>query len=127
MQTSRYRDDNRCQSCWLESNHPRSLCNWPVVTQMVKPIHFNARELMAVLLTIYAFLTYLKFKNIRILTDNISTVTLLNHLGRSSNMLNQIATSVWATALQHKIQISARHLPGTLNLEVDAPSCYENP
>ena len=90
-------------------------------------LHSNARELMAVLLAIHAFLTHLKGKHIRILTDNISTVAYLNHLGGSSNMLNQIATSVWATAFQHNIQISARHLPGTLNIEADALSRYESP
>ena len=37
-------------------------------------LHSNARELMAVLLAIHVFLTHLKGKHIRILTDNISTV-----------------------------------------------------
>ena len=90
-------------------------------------LHSNARKLMAVLLAIHTFLTHLKGKHIWILTDNISTIAYLNHLGRSSNMLNQIATSVWATAFQHNIQISARHLSGTLNLEADALSRHESP
>ena len=43
--------------------------------------HSNVRELMAVLLSIRAFQVLIKNKTIQILSDNITTVAYINHMG----------------------------------------------
>lgn len=79
----------------------------------------NYRELMAVMCAIKSFKSSLKNKNVQILSDNITTVAYLNHLGGPGPELSQLASAIWMEAHEAGISLSARYLQGTLNVEAD--------
>jgi hypothetical protein len=89
----------------------------------------NFRELLTTLLAIMSFLPYLRHKRVQLVTDNISTVAYINLLGGPSPALSCLATAIWATALEHGIELTATHLAGKRNIHADAlsrdPSPYE--
>ena len=84
--------------------------------------HSNVRELMAVLLSLRAFTASVKGKTVQILSDNITTVAYINHMGGTVVELTEIAKLIWAEAIQNNITIVARHLSGKLNTQADALS-----
>lgn len=79
----------------------------------------NFRELLIVRLVLESFLPKVREKHIQIVSDNISTVAHLNHLGGPCYDLNQIAAGIWDLALQHNVTISAKHIPSQLNCVPD--------
>ena len=81
--------------------------------------HSNVRELTAVLLSIKAMLPLLRNKTIQILSDNITTVAYVNHMGGPMSQLVEISKSIWKIALEHNISITARHLSGKSNTRAD--------
>ena len=84
--------------------------------------HSNIRELMAVLLSIRAFRSHIENKTIQILSDNVTTVAYINHMGGPMEELTDIAKLIWAEAVQYNITIVARHLSGKLNTLADGLS-----
>ena len=90
--------------------------------QTMSQKHSNIRELMAVLLSIRAFLPHLENKTINILSDNITTIAYINHMGGPMDELTNIAKLIWAEAIQHNITIVAKHLSGRLNTQADGLS-----
>ena len=84
--------------------------------------HSNIRELMAVLLSIRAFRSHIENKTIQILSDNVTTVAYINHMGGPIEELTDIAKLIWAEAVQYNITIVARHLSGKLNTLADGLS-----
>ena len=81
--------------------------------------HSNVRELTAVLLCIKAMLPLLKDKTIQVLSDNITTVAYINHMGGPMDQLVQISKLIWKIALENNITILARHLAGKSNTRAD--------
>ena len=81
--------------------------------------HSNVRELMAVLLSIRAFRPLIENKTIQVLSDNITTVAYINHMGGPVKELTEIAKLIWAESIMHNITIVARHLSGKLNTQAD--------
>ena len=87
-----------------------------------KPIRFksiNYRELLAVFLTIKTFIRELANKCIQILSDNITTVAHLNHLGGNIKDLSDLTKAIFNLAYIHNIDIQAKHLAGKQNIHAD--------
>ena len=79
----------------------------------------NYRELLAIILALRAFAPQVSNKRVQILTDNISCVAYINHLGGPSTQLTRLARSLWTTAYELGIDLSAKHLAGKLNVRAD--------
>lgn len=79
----------------------------------------NYREMMAILLAIISFRTILKNKSVQILSDNITSIAYVNHKGGPCQTLSQIATSIWAEAVNNGMSIQCAHIAGRKNLAAD--------
>ena len=79
----------------------------------------NYRELMAVLLALKSFNGLLGGKKVQVLSDNVTTVAYINHLGGHCKELSDLAVAVWAEAEEQQITLTAKHLPGVINQEAD--------
>ena len=92
-------------------------------------LHSNAKELLAVLLTIKSLLHFLKGKSIQVLSDSITTCAFINFQGGSTKTLDVIARNIWDLTIRNNISIQAKHLAGRLNVEADRlsrlPAKYE--
>ena len=75
----------------------------------------NYREIQAVFLAICSSRKELTGKHVQVLSDNVSTVAYLNHMGGPSRDLTEIASDIWDLALGRSIHISARYLAGRSN------------
>ena len=84
--------------------------------------HSNVRELTAVLMALRAFRPFTKDKRVIILSDNISTVAYINHMGGPVTQLTEIAKQIWAEAISYNVTILARHLSGKMNVQADSLS-----
>lgn len=87
--------------------------------------HINVLELKAALLALRSFVrTQRKCPvHIELLMDNSTAVAYLNKRGGTkSSTLAQLAVEIWTFCLSHNIWITARHLPGVLNVEADFAS-----
>ena len=79
----------------------------------------NHRELLAILMGLRSFETFIMGKSLHILSDNISAVAYLNHLGGPSKDLTDIASAIWEFAMTRDIDLRASHLAGRLNQDAD--------
>ena len=84
--------------------------------------HSNYQELMVVLMALKSFGPSMKEKSIQILSDNVTTVAYINHLGGPNSDLTDIAKAIWKEAYELQIFISAKHLQGWLNCHADVLS-----
>ena len=89
--------------------------------------HSNYRELLAVLMTILSFKNQLKGRRVQILSDNVTTVAYINHLGGASQDLSDLMTTMWASAQQINVTLSAKHLSGVVKETADGLSRLESP
>ena len=87
--------------------------------QRMSQEHSNYRELMAVMMALQSFKRRLQGHSVQLLSDNITTVAYLNHLGGSQANLSQLATAIWAECFRMDIQLHAKYLPGSLNQTAD--------
>ena len=88
-----------------------------------KQQHINELELLEVYFGVKSFLPLLKGKHVCIKSDNSTTVCYLNAMGGTkSPHYNKRAKSVWMCCMQNYIWLTACHLPGVLNVEVDKNS-----
>ena len=79
----------------------------------------NAKELLAILLTLKSFLHMLKNKTVQILSDSVTAVAFINFQGGTIQSLDTIAKNIWDLAIRNCITIQAKHLAGKLNKESD--------
>ena len=84
-------------------------------TPKLSASHSNVRELMAVLMALKSFKTFLIDKQIQISSDNIVTVAYLNNLGGPCPELVKIAKAIWVEAHSSKITIQAKWIAGIQN------------
>ena len=70
-------------------------------------------------------------KHIRILSDNMTTVSYINHMGGSHSInCDLITRNVWEWCIERSLWLSAAHLPGSCNIDADVMSrsfttCHE--
>ena len=88
-------------------------------TEEEKRYHINYLELLAVFLGLKALLNQVTDSHIRIMTDNITTVSCLNKMGSKSAVLNDLTCTLWKWCAERKLWLSAAHIPGVANVEVD--------
>lgn len=79
-------------------------------------------RIKTVRLALETFKSKIQGKHIQIVSDNITTVAYLNHLGGPCQDLNSLATGTWELALQLQVKIPSRHIAGRLNIEPDTLS-----
>ena len=75
----------------------------------------NYAELMAVMCAIKSFKSSLKGKNVQILSDNVTMVAYLNHLGGASPELTQLMTAISLEAHESGITLVSKHFADVLN------------
>ncbi len=81
--------------------------------------HSNYRELMAVMMAIISFSDHLRGKHVQLLSDNITTVAYLNHLGGPNLKLSKLTTAIWAECYHKGIHLHAKYLAGSSNTLAD--------
>lgn len=79
----------------------------------------NHREIYTVLLSLRSFLPSLKGKAVLLRSDNTTTVAYVNRLGGSSKKLDVVMAEIITLCRRHRIQLTARHVPGVDNVIPD--------
>ena len=92
-----------------------------------KSFHINCLELLAVFMGLQTFCKTYYNTHIRILTDNTTTIAVLNHMGAShSDPCNRLGKEIWEWCISRKIWLSAAHIPGVCNIQADFESRRTN-
>ena len=85
--------------------------------------HINVLELEAVAHGLQSFLSLVAGKHVRLHTDNTTVAAYINRQGGSrSHTLSLKACQILKWCHQHQILLSAKHLPGKLNVLADSLS-----
>lgn len=82
----------------------------------------NHKEMWAVFMALISFRKEIANKTIQVLSDNISTVAYLNHMGGPNHELSQVAETIWTEAVQNNVKLVCRHIPGAQNVTSDGLS-----
>ncbi len=82
----------------------------------------NYRELFTVLMTLKSFKHQVQNKSVQILSDNVTTIAYINHLGGPFKDLDIVMRAIWSEAYNLNVKLSAKHLPGVQNWLADALS-----
>ena len=89
--------------------------------------HINYLELLAVFLAIQTFSDSLIGKHVKVMIDNMTALTDINHMGTSkSAMRNELTKSLWLWCLERNIWLTAVHIPWVDNIEADQQSRLSN-
>ena len=89
--------------------------------------HINYLELLAVFLALQAFSASLMGKHVKVMIDNMTVQTDINHMGTSKSPIrNALTKSVWLWCLERNIWLTAVHIPGVENVEADQQSRLSN-
>ena len=81
--------------------------------------HSNFRELLAVYQALQAFQEKIKGKHVQILSDNVTTVAYINHMGGSTQELSDLMTTIWNFAQNLGVTLTSKHLAGVKNIQAD--------
>lgn len=96
-------------------------------TQHESDCHINILEMRAVELGLMSLLDTTSNQHIRIMSDNITTVTYINAMGGcKSEECNHIAKRIWLWAIHRNNWLSAAHIPGHANVTADFLSRHFN-
>jgi hypothetical protein len=79
----------------------------------------NFREIMAIFMALLAFRNLIQGLCVQIMSDNVTALAYISHLGGPSMELTQIATAIWRVALMNRITLKTHHVPGVLNHSAD--------
>jgi ribonuclease HI len=88
----------------------------------MKKASSNQRELMAVVMALQSFKEKSKNKDVKILSDNATTVAQINLMSGRSEGLNRILRILVNLCSELNIRITAKYLPGIQNTQADALS-----
>ena len=80
---------------------------WPVDVQQQ---HSNFKELLAVYLCVKLFVHLLFGKSVQVLSDNVTTVAYLNHLGGPILLMSELMKTIWSFAHAQDITLTGKHL-----------------
>lgn len=70
----------------------------------------NHWEMWPVFMVLVAFRDHVSGETVQVVSDNISTLAYLNHMGGTSQELNQIATAIWIEAINNHVSITCCHI-----------------
>ncbi|KAK7102562.1 hypothetical protein V1264_020761 [Littorina saxatilis] len=83
--------------------------------------HINALELEAVFLGLQSFLSLVRDKHVQVRTDNRTVAAYINRQGGSRSLtLSARACQILVWCSQHRILLSAKYFPGSLNVLADS-------
>ncbi len=86
-------------------------------------LHINVKEMLAVLYALRTFVRQLSRCHVRVLSDNTTTVFVLNKMGTTkSKECNEMARIIWNFCKENKIFITCAHIPGKENVIADMES-----
>ena len=89
--------------------------------------HINYLELLAVFLALQAFSASLMGQHVKVMIDNMTAVTDINHMGTSKSPIrNELTKSIWLWCFERDIWLTAVHIPGVENVEADHQSRLSN-
>ena len=89
--------------------------------------HINVLELEAVHLCILHFLPKVEGKSLEILSDNNTCVHYINNMGGTHSYdLCSLALKLWKVFEERKVTVSAKHIPGKLNVQADFYSRFSD-
>lgn len=98
--------------------------NW---TQDEAQNHINYLELFAVFLALKTFADPLTGKHVKVMIDNVTALSDINHMGTSkSNIRNALTKSIWLWCCERNIWLTAVHIPGVDNVVADQQSRITN-
>ena len=100
-----------------------SMDPWKGITRVLerKDVYENSnyRELFSVLMGILSFKDQLKNQKLQMLSDNATTVAMINGMGGASFQVDIVTRAKNIEALEANITLSTKYLAGTLNCRVD--------
>ena len=83
-------------------------------------LHINVLEMTAAFFVIKEFAKHRQGLSILLLTDNVSVIAHINHMGGTrSPLLTALVKEMWLWCLQRSIRVVAQHLPGLENVTAD--------
>ena len=83
--------------------------------------HIIVLKLKAILIGVQTYCKEKNYKHIRIMSDNITTVSYVNNKrGIKSEFCNKIEKELWVWCTSQNMWVSAAHIPGTQNTEADS-------
>ena len=89
--------------------------------------HSNYRELLTILLVLKSFRGHLRRKHVQVLSDNVTAVAYVNHLGGRDPDFNEVVRAIFVECLENNITLVVRHLSGVSNRWADRLSRLESP
>ena len=105
------------------ATHNGTTANGRWTKEDLSPMNINFLEIMAVKFAIFSFCKNNIPKHIRIMTDNTTAESHINHQGGTkSPRCNGVAREIWKWAEYHNVWISAAYIPGILNVDADEQS-----
>ena len=88
-----------------------------------REFHINYLELKAAWFALKCFDKQVEGKHTRIMIDNTTAVACINHMGTShSDACNLMTSMIWQWCINHKVWLSAAHIPGKENTAADEES-----
>jgi hypothetical protein len=89
--------------------------------------HINYLELLAVFLALKNFENSLAGKHVKVIIDNMTALSDINHMGTSkSDLRNALSSSMWLWCRTRHIWLTAVHIHGVENVEADHQSRITN-
>ena len=101
---------------WLSDTHLEAQGFW---NHRVANKSSNFRELFAVLMGMLSLREHLQNQNIQIMSDNITTVAMINGMGGSVPELDAIARAIYLEAIKANIHLQAKYISGKNNWKAD--------
>ena len=85
--------------------------------------HINYLELLAILYSLQAFKENIKNAHVKVMCDNTTAVSCINHMGTShSDLCNTLTKAIWEWCAKYNIWLTAAHIPGVDNESADYES-----
>ncbi|XP_076035570.1 uncharacterized protein LOC143021751 [Oratosquilla oratoria] len=101
-------------------NHQSVNGRW---TTEEKKLHINARELIAVLLTLKSFANEVRGKHIKVFCDNTTAVNYINEMGGTRSVAcNNVSSDIWNWCLNNDAWITCSFISGSDNTLADTAS-----
>jgi ribonuclease HI len=121
---------HKCVDCQITTD--ASASGWGAYMDNLKAAGFwnlrisrkpsNYREMLAILMALKSFRKNICGKTVQIMSDNITAIAYINHLGGPSADLSQLAKAIWAEAYTNSVHLICRHIAGSKNTLADALS-----
>ena len=82
--------------------------------------HINYLELLAILYSLQAFKENIKNAHVKVMCENTTAVSCINHMGTShSDLCNTLTKAIWEWCTKYNIWLTAAHIPGVDNESAD--------